>query len=113
MDNRDERTRDKRKEQRTLLFTPIEFFAGDEEDEIVSGVIVNLSDSGMNIFSYVPLSEGQEITIISPLHIQHKEFIVQWTRKYLDDFYMVGLETTQCRPDGRNFRNKRKQDIEI
>jgi len=92
MNNRDEFPGDKRKERRTLLFTPIEFFADKEDDEILNGVIVNLSDSGMTIFSYVPLSEGRKIKIISPLHIPPQNFVVQWIKKYLDDFFMVGLK---------------------
>ena len=109
MNNRDGFPGDKRKERRMLLSTHIDFFADKEDDEILNGVIVNLSDNGMNIFSCVSLSEGQEITIIRPLHIQHKEFIVRWTRKHLDDFYMVGLTNEQFRPDGRNFRKKKEE----
>lgn len=109
MNNRDGFPGDKRKERRTLLFTPIEFVADKEVDEILNGVIVNLSDSGMNIFSYVPLSEGQKITIIRPLHIPHQEFIVQWIHKYLDDFFMLGLKNMRCRPDGRDFRKEKEE----
>lgn len=97
MNNGDGFPGDKRKEPRLLDFMPIEFIMVERDAEILKGVIVSLSHDGMSIFSYVPLSEGEKIKIISPFNIPHQNSVVMWVKKYLDDFFMVGLTDVQSR----------------
>jgi len=93
MNDESEYKNGRRKESRAFCFARLKFVADIKAHKILNGVIVNRSDSGMEIFSYIPLSENQKVTIISPPYLSQKTFIVKWIRKYLDDFFMIGLKS--------------------
>ncbi len=77
---------------RRLLFAPIEFTKDPSENgQTMKGIAVNLCDGGMRVYSYCPLSEGDRISVKSPLPTPHQRFIVQWIEELLDGFFVVGL----------------------
>ncbi|HWR58581.1 MAG TPA: hypothetical protein VN328_06805 [Thermodesulfovibrionales bacterium] len=77
---------------RKLLFTPIEFTKDPHEGgEVLKGIAVNLCEGGMRVYAYCPLSEGDRISVLSPLPTPHKRFIVQWIEQLLDGFFVLGL----------------------
>ncbi len=55
----------------------------------------NISISGMGIFSFDYLSEGQEIILRSTLPGSHIVYAVRWCSKLADDFYTVGLRMVE------------------
>lgn len=59
--------------------------------EIFKCAVVNVSDSGINLFISRPLDMGQEITIRGDLPNLARTAVVRWT-KNLGEFYTVGLE---------------------
>lgn len=86
---------ERRSEPRHPYFSSIEFsILPENAEETVIGTTINISNSGLGMYSYVPLSEGQEITIVSAFPSNHRTYTVRWVNKLLEDFFMVGL---QCR----------------
>lgn len=82
---------EKRREPRQQFFSPVEFILKSEPERILEGVRTNISKSGLGIFSYVPLNEGQEIIFKSSLPVRRSEYTVRWSEKLLEDFFTVGL----------------------
>lgn len=88
----------KRSEPRCLCYSPIEFTDAEKGDEPLKGTVVNVSNSGVGIHSFVPLREGQEITIVRGLTAKHETFAVRWANKLLEDFFMAGLTAIVVKP---------------
>ena len=68
--------------------------------EIFECAVVNVSESGMNLFISRPLDMGEEITIKGDVPNLTRTAVVRWTRK-LGGFYTVGLE---CHEPEMGFR---------
>jgi len=62
--------------------------------EIFECAVVNVSDSGINLFISRPLDMGQEITIRGDVPNLARTAVVRWTRN-LGGFYAVGLECNE------------------
>jgi len=86
---------EKRGEPRRLVYYTTKFGLNPEDISHLRGVIINISNSGLCIFSPDPLPKGQEITIKAPLPLMDERFVVRWSNKLLDDFFMVGLMSAQ------------------
>ncbi len=84
---------DRRSEPRHTYFSSIEFALQTEHgEELLIGTSINISNSGLCIYSYVPLSVGQEITIKNAFPSRNRTCTVRWMNRLLDDFFMVGLK---------------------
>lgn len=84
---------DRRSEPRHTYFSSIEFALQTEHgEELLIGTSINISNSGLCIYSYVPLSVGQEITIKNAFPSRNRTYTVRWMNRLLDDFFMVGLK---------------------
>ena len=59
--------------------------------EIFECAIINVSDSGINLFISRPLDMGQEITIRGDIPNLARTAVVRWKKKF-GGFYTVGLE---------------------
>ncbi len=60
--------------------------------EVFKGLTVNISNSGLCLYVYDPLSEGQEIAIekcVLPFPCQRA--VVRWIKKVDEDIYMSGV----------------------
>jgi c-di-GMP-binding flagellar brake protein YcgR len=57
----------------------------------LQGTLVDISDSGMGLYSFQPLFAGQHITVRSTLPVPYQKAIVRWVKKYSEDLYRVGL----------------------
>ena len=86
---------EKRGEPRRLVYYTTRFGLNAEDTSHLKGVIINISNSGLCIFSPDPLHRGQEIIIKAPLPLLDERFIVRWSNELLDDFFMVGLMSAQ------------------
>jgi hypothetical protein len=51
-----------------------------------------MSDSGMCMYTYGRLEEGEDIEINNALPVPYQKATVRWTKKYSEDFYKIGLE---------------------
>jgi hypothetical protein len=60
--------------------------------EIFVGYSLNLSDSGMCIYTSTVLKTGQEIILKSDQPRLYKKAAVRWVERYDSFFYKVGLE---------------------
>ena len=63
--------------------------------EIFKAVAVNISNSGLCLYTSTPLSEGQEITIKSTIPAPSQTAVVRWIEKLNDFYYKVGLQFVQ------------------
>jgi len=86
---------EKRGEPRRLVYYTTKFDLNPENTSHLRGVIINISNSGLCIFSPNSLTRGQEIVIKAPLPLLDERFIVRWSNELLDDFFMVGLMSVQ------------------
>ena len=83
---------ERRSEPRRTYHLPIKFTLKGQEDEVFRGAVNNISMSGIGMFSFQPLSEGQEIIVKSSLPGKHIAYAVRWSKKLVEDFYEVGLK---------------------
>lgn len=82
---------EKRSEPRVALFSPLNFVLNPGKDNLfLDGVVINASNSGLCIYSFIPLDRGQEIA----LSLSQQKFTIQWSKKLHNDFYMSGLMST-------------------
>ena len=63
--------------------------------EIFTAVAVNISNSGLCLYTSTPLNEGQEITIKSTIPAPSQIAVVRWIEKLNDFYYKVGLQFIQ------------------
>jgi len=60
--------------------------------EIFKAVAVNISNSGLCLYTSTPLTEGQEITIKSTIPAPSQIAVVRWIEKLNNFYYKVGLQ---------------------
>jgi len=63
--------------------------------EFFKAVAVNISKSGLCLYTSTPLSEGQTITIKSTIPAPSQTAVVRWIQKLNDFYYKIGLQFTQ------------------
>jgi hypothetical protein len=54
-------------------------------------ISVNISDSGIGIFTFAPVYKGQTVTFETTLPVPYQKAAVMWVQKRGEDFYKVGL----------------------
>ena len=70
----------------------IQYVMKERVGQSFKGLIVNISDSGMGLFVFNPLHEGQEITIKSDEKSLNRQGIVRRCHEMGEKIYKVGLE---------------------
>ncbi|HYA12690.1 MAG TPA: PilZ domain-containing protein [Thermodesulfovibrionales bacterium] len=85
--------KDKRKHRRQdFSYAVVEYVLNsDNIHETFIGFTLNVSNSGLCLYTPKSLSEGQKIIIKSNLPTTSKTALVRWIEKYDDVFYKVGL----------------------
>jgi len=63
--------------------------------EIFKAVAVNISSSGLCLYSSTNLSEGQTITIKTAIPAPCQTAVVRWIVKLNNFYYKIGLQFTQ------------------
>ena len=97
---------EERREPRTSRYWAVEFYLKSRPDQPMKGIGTNVSKSGLGIFSFVPLTEGQEIALLEEIPpATHQEYTVRWSKKLIENFFMVGL-TAEAPADFPNIRIK-------
>jgi hypothetical protein len=83
---------DKRIHLRYAFSHPLKFIMHPiDTEEILDGVTINISDSGLCFCSSNILGEGQEIKFVSKLPFSFEKGSVRWSKKINDNFYKFGL----------------------
>lgn len=87
-------TENRRKDQRKeFSYIVLEFIMHpDTTYEIYVGYTLNLSDTGMCIYTSAALKTGQELILKSDEPCLYKKAAVRWVDRYDSYFYKVGLE---------------------
>jgi hypothetical protein len=85
--------KDKRKQRRQdFSYAVVEYVLNsDNIHETFIGFTLNVSNSGLCLYTPKLLSEGQKIIIKSNLPTPSKTALVRWIKKYDNVFYKVGL----------------------
>jgi len=85
--------KDKRKHRRQdFSYAVVEYVLNSNTThETFIGFTLNVSISGLCLYTSKLLEEGQEITIKSTIPSTSKTAIVRWIEKYDDVFYKIGL----------------------
>lgn len=81
-----------RKHERFIFPYPytIEYLDPNAPDEIIRGIAINVSESGVCLYIPQPLNKGQEITIRSIIYSSPQKATVCWSEEHDDVFYRVG-----------------------
>lgn len=64
------------------------------DGSLLVGSGIDVSDSGMSMFSSYPLKRGQGVIIKTKLPVPHQRATVRWIRELNENWYQVGLEFT-------------------
>jgi hypothetical protein len=86
---------ERRSEARRTYRAPINFILKGNEDRMLKGVVNNISMSGLGIYSFESLSEGQEIIVKSLLPGRHIVYTIRWCRELAEGFYEAGLRMVE------------------
>jgi len=83
---------DKRRHKRHLFFHKIEYCLGPRSYyDICNGSSINISESGMCMYTIRRLDEGEDIEIMTALPLPYQKATTRWVVKYSHDLYKVGL----------------------
>jgi len=55
------------------------------------GIIVNISDSGIGLYTFTPIYAGQTVTVETTIPVPYQKATVIWVQKRSEDLYKVGL----------------------
>ncbi len=60
-------------------------------DEIYKAVTINISESGIGLYVFKPLAEGQQITIRNVIRGSRKTGTVRWNKEVNESIYRIGV----------------------
>lgn len=60
--------------------------------EVYKGVIVNISNTGMGVYVFDPLPEGQKINLMCALPVDRRTAAIRWIKKEDAGFYLTGFQ---------------------
>jgi c-di-GMP-binding flagellar brake protein YcgR len=70
----------------------IDYILSPETSEnIYQGVTINISNTGVCLYIFNLLPEGQKITIKNNLPVSYRTALVRWIKKVDDDLYKAGV----------------------
>jgi hypothetical protein len=81
---------DQRKHERFNFPYTIEYLDPYNGNDLIKGIAINISESGICLYIPQYLNKGQEITIKSVIYSFPQKATVCWSEKYDDVFYTVG-----------------------
>jgi hypothetical protein len=85
---------EKRRHKRIDIGSAVEHFLNEYiiEEESFDGVVSNMSESGVCLFTTKPLTVGQKITIKNRKFHPPKKSVVRWSEQYKGLYCRAGLE---------------------
>lgn len=76
----------------TLEYAVMKSALIDNQDTSEKGITVNISNSGMCLYTFIPLTKGQRLKIIQGLlPYRNDSTVVQWTKQVTKEIYKAGL----------------------
>ena len=69
----------------------VQYVMHNSNKQYFKGIIINISDAGIDMFVFTPLQEGKEIIITSDDNRLNRRANVRWCREVGDNIYKVGL----------------------
>jgi hypothetical protein len=86
-------TKDRRRSERKAVCKAVDYvLLPSPTKEPLSGVIVDMNEHGICIFTTEKLTEGQKIMLRNGISQSEKTAVVRWGEKYQDLYYRIGLE---------------------
>lgn len=61
------------------------------DEEVLKGIIIDISDAGVGMYVFKPVSSGQKVMIKSGLDDARQEMTVRWCKELGEDVYRAGL----------------------
>jgi hypothetical protein len=58
---------------------------------ILRGISIDISDSGMCLYTFTPMNTGQNILIKNFLPVPYQKATIRWVKKHTEGLYRVGL----------------------
>ncbi len=55
------------------------------------GISIDISDSGMCLYTFTPINTGQNIVINNFLPVPYQKATVRWVKKHTEELYRVGI----------------------
>lgn len=87
------KTKDRRRRERKAVGKAVDYvLVPSSTEEPLSGVIVDMSEDGICLFTPEKLTEGQKIMLKNGAPQSGKAAVVRWGRKYQNLYYRIGLE---------------------
>lgn len=81
-----------RREERFPFAKKIDFnLTHCEKGDYLKGISVNISSSGLCLYVFNPIKEGEIININSELPTACKTAMVRWVKNIETDFYLIGV----------------------
>lgn len=81
---------EKRSHPRRTCSNFVEFrFSSSKRAKIHTGSAVNISDSGMCVYAFNRLKEGDTIEIVNEIPVPHRKATVRWVKECCEDFYKI------------------------
>jgi hypothetical protein len=74
---------ERRHQIRNKFLSLVEFELPDADGKTAKGVVRNIGESGISIYSFVPLNKGQEIVVRDALPTHPQTFTVEWTNSHM------------------------------
>ena len=81
-----------RRHPRRLYSDNIEFCLDYSSAGRLHGISVNISDSGIGLYTFSPVYAGQTVTIETTLPVPYQKATIMWVQKRAEDLYKVGLK---------------------
>lgn len=93
MENMEKRTTtvNRRELNRSEFQRQIQYIVQDNPDQILRGTTIDISDSGVGLYVFNPLYEGQRIIVKSETGDLNNIGIVRWCKEQEDNMYRAGL----------------------
>ena len=82
---------ERRKDVRQPYPRVIEYSIAQTNDEKLKGVAVNISSSGLALYVFSHLAQGQEIFIRSFMPVDHRKASVRWVREIDEGILQAGF----------------------
>jgi hypothetical protein len=93
MSDGDRKGQELRRHRRNNYLGTVHYCLNSHSDgQVLIGSGIDVSDSGMSMFSSYPLKKGQEIVIKNRIPVPHQTATVKWVKELGENWYQVGIE---------------------
>jgi hypothetical protein len=99
---------DTRRHPRQLYSDTIEFCLNPSRAGTkLHGITINISDSGIGLYVFAPVYEGQTVTIKTALPVPYQKATVIWVQKRAEELYRAGFKFITVREPAAELSEER------